>query len=153
MPKVSYTESKGLVQESGAGFDIKLGDSTTAHDLTVSIAQATTGVQTLSVGTNNQDVALAIPAGGIVLGGIVEMISADTNSNAGNIVSVGTTGDADKFGVDGDSIGDVTSRTLTPVKLIAETTAIATIRVLTSANPAGATRGTFRVTLNYIDVS
>lgn len=153
MPKVSYSELKGLVQEAGAGFNIKLGDSSAAHDHTIEIGQATTGVQTLQAATNNQDVSMSIPAGAIVFGGKIEIITADTNSNAGNIVSVGTTGDADKFGLDGTSMGDVGERVLAPVVLIPETTAIATIRVLSSANPAGATRGTFRVTLNYISVS
>ena len=154
MPKVSYSESKGLVQESGKGFDVKLGDSSDAHDLTVEIGQATTGVVTLQAATNNQDVSISsIPAGAIVLGGKIEILTADTNSNGGNIVSVGTTGDPDKFGDDGDSMGDETERVLIPKVLIPETSAITTIRALSSANPAGATRGTFRVTLNYISVS
>ena len=153
MPKVSYSELKGLVQEAGAGFNVKLGDSSAAHDHTIEIGQATTGVQTLQAATNNQDVSMSIPVGAIVFGGKIEIITADTNSNAGTIVSVGTTGDPNKFGVDGASMGDVGERVLAPTALIPETSAIATIRVLSSANPAGATRGTFRVTLNYISVS
>ena len=147
MPKVSYTETKGLVQESGAGFDIKLGDSTDAHDLTTSIAIAT-GTKTLDADASS-DVTISVPAGAMVIGGKVEVTKVD--GNGVTLDTFGTAGDANKFGAPGLAANALGSAALIPTALVPETSALTFVRVALSGGASGA--GIIRVTLAYIDVA
>ena len=148
MPKVSYTETKGLVQESGAGFDIKLGDSSAAHDLTTSIAQIT-GTVAFAVAQTVDVTGLIVPAGAIVIGGTVEVEV--VQGNAVNIDEVGISGgDTNKYGAPTLAANALGSAVLTPTALI-PAVAASQVAVATSGNATAA--GRLRVTLVYIDVA
>ena len=102
MPKVSYTAAKGLIQETGSGFDVKgsknsnvvVRSATTAHDLT-STAEDLTVVYT---GTQAGDITLP-QATAANVGMVIKIIFAANASgtafklgftNAGSTTMVGT---------------------------------------------------------------
>ena len=102
MPKVSYTAAKGLIQETGSGFDVKgsknsnvtVRSATTAHDLTAT-AEDLTVVYT---GAMNGDITLP-QATAANVGMVIKLLFAinDAGSehqigftNAGSTTMVGT---------------------------------------------------------------
>ena len=148
MPKVSYTETKGLVQESGAGFDIKLGDSTAAHDLTTSIAIISKTVAFAAAAT--VDVTdLLVPAGAVVIGGKVEVET--VQGNVVNIDKVGISGgDTDKYGAPVLAANALGSAALIPTALLP---AVAASQVAVGLSGGATAAGLVRVTLIYLDVA
>ena len=101
MPKVKYTSSKGLVQESGTG-QIDLGPPASVKILADGAPQIQTLVWlydhavdgTAAAETTLKDVngaAQSIPRGFVLLDGWAEVITAVTSSGAGN-VDIGTAG-------------------------------------------------------------
>lgn len=148
MPKVSYSELKGLVQESGVGFDVKLGDSTAAHDLTTSIAQIT-GTVAFAAAATVDVTDLLVPAGAVVIGGTVEVEVAQ--GNAVNIDKVGISGgDTNKYGAPVLNAQALGSAVLTPTALIP---AAAASQVAVGLSGGATAAGRVRVTLVYIDVA
>lgn len=90
MPKVTITDSKGLVQETGSGIDIR---SVGAVGTVVAAAQSIT-----STGAGNTDFQLAVPAGALIVDAGVIITTAVVVNSAANItctVGVGSAGNAD----------------------------------------------------------
>ena len=111
MPKVEYTHSKGLFQSSGTGVELSGGDN---DDLALSAKVLQETVDTAaatSLVTTGQ-----VPAGALILGSQVKVISADTNSSSATTVRLSGTTDTMNvtaaLSLDVTSVGDSVKGTL-----------------------------------------
>jgi len=146
MPKVEYTATKGLFQTSGNGIELTQGTAAVTLNMKVYEEEKAFAAATETVLTANQ-----IPAGALVLGGKLEVLTA--NTNAVNITDVGTSdedNDDDKYsGTISLAANAVGSVALSPSALIPNAAA-GTVAI---THGSAAADGKFRVTLYYLSLS
>ena len=147
MPKVEYTHGKGLFQSSGSGVELSGGSD---DDLTLSIKVLQEDVSFTAA--TNQTTTATVPAGAIVLGGSVKVLTANGNTTATCVMTVAT----DDSNISGtlacvsSTVGSSASGAVQHDNLNA---ASAALGIKTTWNTATDATGSYRVTAYYLSVA
>lgn len=153
MPKVEYTHGKGLFQSSGTGVELS-GGANDELTLSMKVLQETAGFANATTNATT----FQIPAGAIVMGCRIDVVTADTNTSSVTHAHVATTTDAVAFGVQKALDISTAGETQTwPSAALGIATAAQTLTVTwevsdgTDTAPDG--DGTFKISVFYMAVA
>jgi len=147
MPKVQYTEKKGLVQTSGAGVDLTLGSSSEAHEMTTSF-KVQTETFDLPAQASALILQLEIPKCSILTSAKFEVLTPDTTNRT--ITELKSLTDDTLISGVAFAVNALGEKIVTPAAL-ESLAADTTLKIALSGNTTG--DGVVKLTVSYLQLS
>ena len=153
MPKINVTDAKGLFQNTGTGIEFTRGTANTSSATTSSKLSFDNLYERVTLDSDTEtNLTTQLPAGAIVLGGNITVVTADGNAiSITDVGSVDGDNDDDKYSgtiaVDAQTVG----ATATFAPSVVSANAAATTVGITHGSASGA--GVVDVNIFYISVA
>lgn len=146
MPKLQYSEKKGLVQSAGSGVVLTLGDASDAHEMTTSFKTQTDTVTTPN-GSSSVALDITIPKCSILTSVKAEVLVADTAAVTLSKLTTAAGSELADLTITANALGSEIASVTTLSSFATDTTLALTF----SSNTDGV--GSVKVTVSYIELS